>query len=301
MLELFPRGFRVERRAANGIALNVCYDATPSPARPTLLLLHGIPQTHAMWHKVAERLRARFALVIPDLRGYGDSDKPVGPPDHSAYSKRTMALDVLTLMRELGHEEFFVCGHDRGGRVAHRLALDHPQTVRKLVLLDISPTLTMYEGTSMEFARRYYHWFFLIQPAPLPERLIGAAPSFYLRMKLGGWGSEGLAPFDARALEEYERCFANPAAIHAMCEDYRAAATLDLEHDRADAARRIDCPLHVLWGARGVVERLFSPLEDWQAKCSYEVTGHALPTGHYIAEERPDLLVDELEAFFALP
>jgi haloacetate dehalogenase len=299
MPELFPRGFRVERRSANGIALNVCYDATPGPVRPPLLLLHGFPQTHAIWHKVAERLRSSFALVMPDLRGYGDSDKPQSPPDHSSYSKRAMALDVLTLMRELGHEEFLVCGHDRGGRVAHRLALDHPQTVRKLALLDISPTLTMYERTTMEFARLYYHWFFLIQPAPLPERLIGAAPSFYLRAKLGGWGSEGLQPFDARALAEYERCFADPAAIHAMCEDYRAAATIDLAHDRADAARRIDCPVHVLWGERGVVERLFTPLADWQAKCAHEVTGRALPTGHYIPEERPELLAAELEAFFA--
>jgi pimeloyl-ACP methyl ester carboxylesterase len=199
MLDLFPRGFRVERRSVSGIALNVCYDATPTPARPPLLLLHGFPQTHAMWHKVAERLRARFTLVLPDLRGYGDSDKPVGPADHSVYSKRTLALDVLTLMRGFGFEQFFVCGHDRGGRVAHRLALDHPQAVRALALLDISPTLTMYERTTMEFARAYYHWFFLIQPAPLPETLIGAAPSFYLRAKLGGWGSEGLEPFDARA------------------------------------------------------------------------------------------------------
>jgi haloacetate dehalogenase len=301
MPELFPRGFRVERRLANGVALNVCRDATPSDARPALLLLHGFPQTHAIWHKAAERLRANFSLVMPDLRGYGDSDKPPGTDDHSAYSKRTMALDVLTLMRDLGHEQFFVCGHDRGGRVAHRLALDHPRAVRKLVLLDISPTLTMYEGTSMELARRYYHWFFLIQPAPLPERLIGADPTFYLRTKLGGWGSEGLAPFDARALAEYERCFADPAAIHAMCEDYRAAATIDLTHDRADAARRIDCPTHALWGERGVVARLFTPLVDWQAKCSHEVTGRALPTGHYIPEEAPDLLAHELEAFFALP
>ena len=300
MLELFPPGFRVERRSTNGVALNVCYDATPAPVRPPLLLLHGFPQTHAIWHKVAERLRSKFMLVMPDLRGYGDSAKPQSAPDHSAYSKRTMALDVLTLMRELGHEEFFVCGHDRGARVGHRLALDHPRTVRKLVLLDISPTLTMYERTTMEFASRYYHWFFLIQPAPLPERLIGAAPVFYLHAKLGGWGSDGLAPFDERALAEYERCFADPAAIHAMCEDYRAAATIDLEHDRADAARRIDCPVHVLWGERGVVQRLFTPLADWQAKCSYEVTGRALPTGHYIAEERPDVLADELEAFFGL-
>jgi haloacetate dehalogenase len=300
VLELFPHGFRVERRTANGIALNVCYDAAAHPKRPPLLLLHGFPQTHAIWHKVGERLRSKFTLVMPDLRGYGDSAKPDGPPDHSAYSKRTMALDVLALMRGLGHEEFLVCGHDRGGRVAHRLALDHPQTVRGLVLLDISPTLAMYERTTMEFARSYYHWFFLIQPAPLPEQLIGGAPSFYLRTKLGGWGSEGLAPFDPRALAEYERCFADPAALHAMCEDYRAAATIDLTHDRADAARRIDCPVHVLWGERGVVERLFTPLADWQAKCSNDVTGRALPTGHYIPEERPDLLVDELEAFFAM-
>jgi haloacetate dehalogenase len=299
MLELFPPGFRVERRQANGIALNVCYDTISTPVRPPLLLLHGFPQTHAIWHKVADRLRRRFTLVMPDLRGYGDSDKPRGPADHSAYAKRTMALDVLTLMRGFGFEEFLVCGHDRGGRVAHRLALDHPQTVRKLALLDISPTSTMYERTTMDFARAYYHWFFLIQPAPLPETLIGAAPSFYLRTKLGGWGSEKLTPFDARALAEYERCFDDEHAIHAMCEDYRAAATIDLEHDRADSARLIDCPTHVLWGQRGVVHRLFTPVEDWQAKCSYEVTGRALPTGHYIPEEAPDVLADELEAFFA--
>jgi haloacetate dehalogenase len=299
MLELFPPGFRIERRPANGIVLNVCHDAATGVARPPLLLLHGFPQTNAMWHKVAERLRRRFTLVMPDLRGYGDSDKPESPPDHSAYSKRTMALDVLTLMRGFGFEEFLVCGHDRGGRVAHRLALDHPQTVRRLALLDISPTLSMYERTTMEFARAYYHWFFLIQPAPLPETLIGAAPSFYLRTKLGGWGSEGLTPFDPRALAEYERCFAAPGAVHAMCEDYRAAAAIDLEHDRADSARRIDCRTHVLWGERGVVHRLFTPLEDWQAKCAQEVTVRALPTGHYIAEEAPDLLAAELEAFFA--
>jgi haloacetate dehalogenase len=299
MLDLFPADFHLERRAANGITLNVRYDPSPSPARPALLLLHGFPQTHAIWHRVAERLRRSFTLVMPDLRGYGDSDKPDGPPDHSTYSKRTMALDVLTLMRGFGYEQFFVCGHDRGGRVAHRLALDHPQTVRALALLDISPTLTMYERTTMEFARSYYHWFFLIQPAPLPETLIGAAPSFYLRSKLGGWGSEGLSLFDERALAEYERCFAEPNTVHAMCEDYRAAATIDLTHDRADAARRIDCRVHVLWGERGVVQRLFTPLDDWQAKCAYEVTGHALPSGHYIPEEAPELLAMELEAFFA--
>jgi haloacetate dehalogenase len=250
-----------------------------------------------MWHAVAERLRRRYTLVIPDLRGYGDSDKPDGPADHSAYSKRTMALDVLELMRGLGHERFFVCGHDRGGRVAHRLALDHPDAVLALIVLDISPTLTMYERTTMEFARLYYHWFFLIQPAPLPERLIGADPIFYLRTKVGGWGSGGTQFFDARALAEYERCFQAPAAIHAMCEDYRAASTVDLEHDRADAAHRVACPVRVLWGERGVVARLFTPLADWRAKSAGAVSGRPTPTGHYIAEEAPDLLADEIEAF----
>jgi haloacetate dehalogenase len=296
MPELFAADLRLERRRANGIMVNVRYDDADA-TRPPLLLLHGFPQTHAMWHRVAQRLRQRFALVLPDLRGYGDSDKPDGPPDHSAYSKRTMALDALELMRGLGFDSFFVCGHDRGARVAHRLALDHPHAVRRLMLLDISPTLTMYERTTMEFARAYYHWFFLIQPAPLPERLIGAAPALYLRTKIGAWGSGGAAPFDHQALAEYERCFTAPA-IHAMCEDYRAAATIDLTHDRAGADERIACPVRVLWGERGVVHRLFTPLADWRDKCAGEVTGRPTPTGHYIPEEAPALLAEEIEAFF---
>jgi haloacetate dehalogenase len=297
MPELFAADLRLERRRANGVMVNVRYDAAPGATRLPLLLLHGFPQTHAMWHRVAERLRRRFVLVLPDLRGYGDSEKPDGPADHSAYSKRTMALDALELMRGLGFESFFVCGHDRGARVAHRLALDHPHAVRRLMLLDISPTLTMYERTTMEFARLYYHWFFLIQPAPLPERLIGAAPELYLRTKVGGLSSGGAAPFDSQALAEYERCFTSPA-IHAMCEDYRAAATIDLEHDRADADKRIQCPTRVLWGERGVVHRLFMPLQDWREKCAGELTGRPTPTGHYIPEEAPALLADEIEAFF---
>jgi haloacetate dehalogenase len=297
-VSLFAADFRLERRLVNGIELNVRHDATACAGRPPLLLLHGFPQTHAIWHRVADRLKRRFALVMPDLRGYGDSDKPAGAADHSAYAKRTMARDALELMRGLGHEAFFACGHDRGGRVAHRLALDHPRAVQALLLLDISPTATMYERTTMEFARLYYHWFFLIQPAPLPETLIGAEPLFYIRNKLGGWGSGGAGFFDPRALAEYERCF-TPEAIHAMCEDYRAAASIDLEHDRADAANRIACPLRVLWGERGVVHRLFTPIEDWRAKSAAEVTGRALPCGHYIPEEAPTLLADEIETFFA--
>jgi haloacetate dehalogenase len=296
---LFAADLSLERRRANGIAQNVRYDARAGAGLPPLLLLHGFPQTHAIWHRVAARLRTRFRLVMPDLRGYGDSEKPESPPDHAAYSKRTMARDALDLMRSLGHERFFVCGHDRGGRVAHRLALDEPHAVLGLVLLDISPTLTMYERTTMAFAQAYYHWFFLTQPAPLPETLIGANPQFYLRAKLGGWGSAGTAVFDSAALAEYERCFADPAAIHAMCEDYRAAASIDLAHDRADADRRIRCPVHVLWGERGVVHRLFTPLEDWRANCAGPVGGRALPSGHYIPEEVPELLAAELERFAA--
>jgi haloacetate dehalogenase len=297
MTDLFSPDFRHERRRANGITLNVRHDVRAAETRPALLLLHGFPQTHAIWHRVSEPLRRTFALVMPDLRGYGDSDKPDGPADHSAYSKRAMALDAVELMRGLGVERFFVCGHDRGARVAHRLALDHAGAARALMLLDISPTAAMYERTTMEFARLYYHWFFLIQPAPLPERLIGADPAFYLRTKLGGWGSAGAGLFDARALAEYERCF-TPPAIHAMCEDYRAAATIDLEHDRADANARIACPVHALWGERGVVHRLFTPLEDWRAKSAARVTGRPVPTGHYIPEEAPELLVEEIAAFF---
>ncbi len=290
-------GFARERRRVGDVVLNLRHNL-PAAGRPPLLLLHGFPQTHAMWHRVVPLISPHFALVLPDLRGYGDSDKPASDDSHAAYSKRAMATDGVELMRGLGIERFGVCGHDRGGRVAHRLALDHPRAVERLMLLDISPTLTMYERTDMEFARAYYHWFFLIQPPPLPERLIGADPAFYLRAKLGGWGSHGIDVFDPRALAEYERCIAVPATVHAMCEDYRAAASIDLAHDRADAGRRIDCPVRVLWGQRGVVHRLFAPIEDWQAKSAGEVGGRATPGGHYIAEESPELLAQEMRAFF---
>jgi len=299
MSEGWFEGFAQQRLRVGEIALNCRHNLAAAAGRPPLLLVHGFPQTHAMWHKVAPQLADRFALVLPDLRGYGDSDKPASDAAHAAYGKRAMAADLVALMRALGFGRFAVCGHDRGARVAHRMALDHPQAVSRLMLLDISPTLTMYERTDMAFARAYCHWFFLIQPEPLPERLIGADPAFYLRAKLGGWGSHGLEIFDPRALAEYERCFADPATIHAMCEDYRAAASIDLEHDRADAAARIACPLRVLWGERGVVHRLFTPLSDWQAKAVGPVSGRATPGGHYIAEETPGLLAEEMLGFFA--
>jgi haloacetate dehalogenase len=292
-------GFTQQKLRVGPLELNLRHNLSTAAGRPPLLLLHGFPQSHAMWHKVVPLLADRFALVLPDLRGYGDSDKPASDAAHLPYSKRAMAADNVALMRALGFERFAVCGHDRGGRVAHRMALDHPQAVERLMLLDISPTLTMYERTDMAFARAYYHWFFLIQPEPLPEKLVGADPVFYLRKKLGGWGSHGLEVFDPRALAEYERCFSDPAAIHAMCEDYRAAAGIDLEHDRADALSRIICPLRVLWGERGVVHRLFSPIADWQAKAKGTVTGRTTPGGHYIAEDAPPLLAAEMRAFFS--
>ena len=268
---------------------------------PPLLLLHGFPQTHAIWHRVARRLADRFFLVMPDLRGYGDSSKPAGAADHANYSKRAMAADVAALMRLLGHERYGVVGHDRGGRVAHRLALDQPQAVKRLCLVDIAPTLDMYDATDMRFARYYYHWFHLIQPAPLPETMIGGDPRFYLHWKLGSWGAGGTSFIEPQALAEYERCFCTPDAIHAACEDYRASAGIDLEHDRAsrDGGEKIACNLHLLWGRRGIIELLFQPLALWRAQCAGEVTGQALESGHFIPEEQPGAMADTVLAFFA--
>ena len=262
---------------------------------PPLLLLHGYPQTHAMWHRIAPRLAQRFTVVCPDLRGYGDSGKPEGGASHINYSKRAMAHDQVEVMQALGFSRFAVAGHDRGGRVAHRMAMDHAQRVERLIVLDISPTRLMFAQTDKAFATAYYHWFFLIQPFDLPERLIGADTSYYLRRKIGGWSS-GLQHFDPRALAEYERCFALPATVHATCEDYRAAATIDLEHDAADGDARIRCRMLVLWGEKGVVHRLFSPIEDWK-RVADDVSGRALPSGHFLAEEAPDETLTEMLAF----
>lgn len=268
-------------------------------SRPALLLLHGFPQTHAMWQRVAARLARNFYLVMPDLRGYGDSSKPVGLPDHSNYSKRALAQDMADLMGALGVARFAVCGHDRGGRVAHRLALDHPGRVSGLCVIDIAPTLDMYAATDMAFARAYYHWFHLIQPSPLPETMIAGNPLPYLHHKLGGWGTGGLAQIEPRALAEYERCFVLPGTIHAICEDYRASASIDLEHDRESRARgeKIACDTLVLWGERGVVQRLFQPLALWQAQCTGQVSGHDMPAGHFIPEELPEATADALSGF----
>jgi haloacetate dehalogenase len=268
---------------------------------PPLLLLHGFPQTHAIWHRIAHALKEDYFLVMPDLRGYGDSAKPPGEKGHANYSKRTMAQDMVEVMAALGHEQFFLCGHDRGGRVAHRLAVDHPAAVRKLCVIDIAPTLDMYNATDMTFARYYYHWFHLIQPSPLPEAMIGGNSKLYLHAKLGGWGSGGLDYIEPHALAEYERCFCRAESIHAACEDYRASAGIDLEHDRESRARgdRIACDTHVIWGERGLVGKCFKPLELWQAQCAGTVTGEAVAAGHFIPEELHAQTAQALRAFFA--
>lgn len=265
---------------------------------PPLLLLHGYPQTHAIWHRAAPRLAERFTIVAPDLRGYGDSDKPPTDANHAPYSKRAMAADQVAVMRGLGFDSFIVCGHDRGGRVAHRMAMDHPAAVRALAVLDIAPTREMYAATNFEFARAYYWWFFLVQPADLPERLIGADPKLWLSRKLAGKASnqEGIELFDPRAVAEYVRCFAGET-IRATCEDYRAAATIDIAHDDADGDRKLTQPLLALWGAKGTVARCFDVLDLWRKRAT-DVRGEALPSGHYIPEECPDLLVQRLLSFF---
>ena len=289
---LFP-GFASTRIATSGAEINLVQGGDGPP----LLLLHGYPQTHAIWHRIAPRLAERFTVVATDLRGYGDSSKPRGLPDHSNYSKREMARDQVEVMKALGHERFALVGHDRGGRVAHRLALDHPDRVSRLAVLDIVPTLTMYRRTTEAFARAYYHWFFLIRPEPFPERLIGADPRFFLEHHMGSRHA-GLSAFSEAAFGEYLRCFSDPATIHASCEDYRAAASIDLEHDLADLDRRVAAPLLALWGSRGIIERCFTPRQDWQDR-AVEVTARSLDCGHYLPEEAPDALLDELVTFLS--
>lgn len=265
---------------------------------PPLLLLHGHPQTRAIWHKVAGALARHRTLVIADLRGYGDSSRPQATGDHASYSFRSMADDQLRLMQALGHTHFDILAHDRGARAAHRLAQDHPEVVGRLAVLDIAPTLSMYRQTNEDFARAYWHWFFLIQPSALPERSIESDPVAYIREVMGG-RSAGLALFDRRALAEYERCIALPGSARGICEDYRASASIDLVHDQADrdAGRMLNMPLLVLWGAEGVVNRCSEPLVEWR-KVARQVEGSALPCGHYVAEEAPEVLLEKVLPFF---
>ncbi|BBP72007.1 hydrolase [Pseudomonas sp. Seg1] len=280
-------GFLKDQRHVNGV--DIAYRLGGSG--PGLLLLHGHPQTHVIWHKIAEQLAEHFTVVAADLRGYGDSSRPAADALHRNYSKREMARDNVELMKALGFEQFSILAHDRGARVAHRLALDHPAAVQRMMLLDIAPTLAMYAQTNEAFARAYWHWFFLIRPAPLPETLIEADPESYLRSVMGS-RSAGLKPFTEQAFGEYLRCLQLPGSARGICEDYRASAGIDLEHDRANiaASQHLNLPLRVLWGADGVVGRCFDPLGEWQ-QVATNVTGQALPAGHYLAEEAPQLLL----------
>ncbi|WP_394846193.1 alpha/beta hydrolase [Pendulispora brunnea] len=264
---------------------------------PPLLLLHGHPQTHLIWHKIADRLAEHYTVVVTDLRGYGASSKPQGLPDHSNYSKRAMAQDQVAVMRSLGFDRFFLCAHDRGARVAHRLCADHPDQVEKAMFLDIAPTLAMYERTDRTFATYYFHWFLLIQPPPFPETLVGAAPEAYAE-KVMTSPPAGLSIFAPEALQAYKAALRQPGAVHAMCEDYRASATIDLDHDKADreAGRKLACPLRVLWGQYGLIEHCYDALALWR-EVAENVSGMSVPSGHYIPEEIPDLLYDEMRAF----
>ena len=279
----------------NGIEVAGHVGGSGSP----LLLLHGHPQTRAIWHKVAPELMKHHTLVMTDLRGYGDSSKPQGTPDHSNYSKRVMAQDQVEVMKQLGFDRFDILAHDRGARVAHRLAMDHGDSVSRLIMLDIAPTLAMYEKANNVFARAYWHWFFLIQPSPMPERLIEADPAAYIR-DLMGRRSAGLTPFDPLALAEYMRCIALPGAAHGMCEDYRAAAGIDLIHDREDiaAGKKLVMPTMVLWGEEGVIHQCFKPLQEWQA-IAKDVVGESVPCGHYISEEAPEILLQKIIPFLS--
>ena len=283
--------FTIER---NGVTLQGRMGGQGAP----LLLLHGHPQTHAMWHCVAPTLAQRFTVVMMDLRGYGDSGRPSADESHAAYSKREMALDALAVMQSLGFAQFQVLAHDRGARVAHRLAADHVQAVQRMMLLDIAPTLGMYSHTSQAFATAYWHWFFLIQPAPLPEALIESDPVRYLRSVMGK-RHVGLAAFAPVALAEYERCIQIPGSARGICEDYRASATIDLDHDRADVAagKKLVIPVHVLWGEHGVVAKNFDVLALWRER-AIKVSAQALPCGHYIAEEAPEALLAHANHFF---
>ncbi len=316
-------GFTRKTREIAGLPVTFRRSHDWASDKPVLVLLHGFPQTHAMWQRVAQQLKHRYRLLMPDLRGYGDSSHAAGDAGHAQYSKRAMAQEVVDLCDALGVKDFFLCGHDRGGRVAHRLALDHPARVKKLCVIDIAPTLDMYGGrwgqghrdqdphgsheVYFDFARAYYHWFHLIQPAPLPELMIGGNARAYLHAKLGGWGSQGLGYIEPEALAEYERCFCDPqpnanglpAYIHSACEDYRASASIDLTHDRESRAQgqKIACDTLVLWGDRGVVNRLFKPLDLWQAQCAARVSGQAVPAGHFIPEELPEQTTQALADF----
>ena len=292
---MFFPGFVLEEISVRGGAIRL----RRGGAGPPLLLLHGNPQTHAMWHKVAPALARHYTVVCPDLRGYGGSFKPAATADHASYAKRAMAGDMVELMVALGHEHFFLAGHDRGARVSHRLALDHPERVSKLALLDIIPTIEHFERADMSFGLGYYHWFWFAQPHPFPENVINAAPEAWFRAHTS---REPKPPdfFQPEALADYMEAIRDPKTIQGMCEDYRAAASIDLEHDRASRAEghKIACPVLVLWGAKAKIEAWYDALAIWRRYCKGEVSGSPVPSGHYLAEEAPEAVLEHFIAFF---
>jgi haloacetate dehalogenase len=287
MTDFFP-SFARRRIATSGAQINLVTGGNGPP----LLLLHGYPESHLMWRKLAPRLAAEFTVVVPDLRGYGDSSKPPAGADNAGYSKRALALDQVETMAALGFERFAVAGHDRGARVAHRLARDHPERIERLALLDIVPTLYRFETIDQKAATASYHWFFLIQPGGLPERLIGAEPEFFLRHSL-----RDPAVFEPAAFAEYLRCFRNPETIRATCDEYRAGASIDLVHDRADRGRRLTMPLLVLWGERSSQGSGYDVLGVWREHAE-TVTGHGIKSGHFLPEEAPEATYQALCGFF---
>jgi haloacetate dehalogenase len=266
---------------------------------PALLMLHGNPQTHAMWHKVAPKLVEQFNVICPDIPGYGKSFKLPVSEDHKAYSKVNMARDLINFMDILGYKEFFIVAHDRGARIAHRLALDFPNRIIKIILLDIIPTIEHFERTNMEFAMGYYHWFWLAQRNPIPESVINKAPEewFFAHTSREEKNKDFFHPM---ALRDYLDCVKNPETIIAICEDYRAAATIDLIDDKESREKniKIKVPLLVLWGKKGKIEQWYKPLSIWQNYCSYDVKGHAINSGHYIAEESSDEVIKNILIFF---
>jgi len=287
----FFKGFTQRRIKTSGATINTITAGSGEP----VLLLHGYPQTMVCWHEVAPALAKDYTVVCADLRGYGGSSKPKGLPDHSNYSKRAMAQDMVEVMSALGHDKFHLVGHDRGGRVAHRLARDHGKLVQTLTVLDISPTLKMFENTNLAFATAYYHWFQMLQPAPLPEKMLQGIVPFNILGRVGR-DELDLSAFSPRAVQEYVRCFADPAAVHGSCEDYRAAGTIDLVHDRRDLHKKLKMPVHALWGKKGVVHRLFNCLEDWR-EVAENVSGGPVNCGHFIPEEAPAKTLAEIRRF----
>jgi len=277
---------------ADGVEIN----AVVGGSGPPVLLLHGCPQTSVTWRGVAPTLAERFTVVATDLRGYGSSSHPVGRADHSNYSFRVMARDQLQVMEALGFPRFRVAGHDRGGRVAHRLALDHPDRIQQAAVLDILPTLTLYDHADRTFASAYWEWFFFTQRVDFPESLITAAPESFLRYELGHLVERGAITADA--WEAYSQAIANPRAVHGMCEDYRAGATVDLQHDRLDLDRRIECPLLVIWGTENIVWSRFDMLAVWRERAR-TVYGTGVPCGHYLPEEEPEITTELLDKFFS--